>query len=72
MTAQAARAHKAAVVRALGGERHAVRAEQLRALGNSDRIIARILRVDRGDVVRWFALQDELALQSDGDADGAA
>jgi hypothetical protein len=61
-------------VRALGGEHNAIRAEQLRALGNNDRVIARVLRVERDAVVRWFAIQDEIALQPDGggDADGAA
>jgi hypothetical protein len=47
-----------------------MRAEQLRALGNSDRVIARILRVDRGSLAHWFDLQDELAATTD--ADGAA
>jgi len=57
-------------VRALGGEHNAIRAEQLRALGHSDRFIARALGVGREAVVRWFELQDELVLH--GDADGAA
>ena len=57
-------------VRALGGEHNAIRAEQLRALGHSDRFIARTLGVGREAVVRWFDLQDELILHSD--VDGAA
>lgn len=57
-------------VRALGGEHNAVRAEQLRALGRSDRFIARSIGVRCEAVVRWFELQDELILHND--VDGAA
>jgi hypothetical protein len=57
-------------VRAIGGEHNAIRAEQLRALGHSDRFIARTLGVRREAVVRWFELQDELIHHSD--VDGAA
>lgn len=65
MTAPTGRAQRSAAIRALGGERNAIRAEQLRALGNSDRVIARILRVDREAVARWFELQDELVRHDD-------
>jgi hypothetical protein len=49
-------------VRGIGGERNAIRAEQLRALGRLERTIARDLGIDREALARWFDLQDELAL----------
>jgi hypothetical protein len=61
---------RARAVRAIGGERNAARAEQLRALGHNDRRIARDLRVSLDAVGRWFDLQDELVFNSD--LDGAA
>jgi hypothetical protein len=61
---------RARAVRAIGGERNAARAEQLRALGHCDRNIARDLRVSLDAVGRWFNLQDELVYTSD--LDGAA
>jgi hypothetical protein len=67
-SAQGARNRTA--VRAIGGEHNAIRAEQLRALGRSDRFIARTLGIGCEAVVRWFELQDELILHSD--VDGAA
>ena len=51
--------------RAVGGERNAIRAEQMRALGCSDRAIARTLGVSSDAVARWFDLQDELVLTAD-------
>ncbi len=56
--------------RALGGQRNAVRAEQMRAVGLSERAIARKLDVRIDAVCRWFDLQDELLL--DHDVDGVA
>jgi IS30 family transposase len=52
----------------MGGRRNAVRAEQLRAAGLSNRAIARALNVAPATVLRWFELQDELVF---ADADGA-
>lgn len=52
---------RAAAAREIGGDRKAIRAEQLRALGTPYRCIARELRVDREAVTRWFAVQDALA-----------
>ena len=51
---------RAAATRAIGGDRKAIRAEQLRALGIPYRCIARELRVDREVLTSWFALQDAL------------
>ena len=51
--------------RALGGQRNAVRAEQLRACGRSDRAIARELGVSTEAIARWFDLQDELVLTAE-------
>lgn len=70
MTAGLSRTRRSDAVRALGGERTATRAEQLRALGNGDRAIARILRVDRDALAGWFQLQDDLV--GHDDLDGAA
>jgi hypothetical protein len=39
------RAERTTAVRAMGGERNAIRAEQLRATGRGERIIARMLGV---------------------------
>jgi hypothetical protein len=52
----------------MGGRRNAVRAEQLRAAGLSNRAIARALNVAPHTVLHWFDLQDELAF---ADVDGA-
>jgi hypothetical protein len=54
-----------AAVRAIGGGRNAARAEQLRALGRSDRTIARQLGVEREAVARWFEIQDRLVSGAD-------
>lgn len=63
------RARREAAARAIGGERNATRAEQLRAVGRNERIIARLLGVEREVVACWFELQDELAIGPDfGDA----
>lgn len=59
-----------AALRGMGGERNAVRAAQLRALGHGERSIARQLRLERDAVARWFALQDDLA--AGADLDGVA
>jgi hypothetical protein len=45
-------------LRAIGGQRKAVRAEQLRATGLSDRAIARRLSVPVEAVAQWFDLRD--------------
>ncbi len=57
--------YRASAIRSIGGDRNAIRAEQLRALGCSDRYIARELGVDREVVARWFAHQDELVYVGD-------
>ncbi|HZC72089.1 MAG TPA: hypothetical protein VE442_15455 [Jatrophihabitans sp.] len=64
------RARRNRAERAVGGMRNAARAEQLRAVGMSDRAVARKIGIPVEAVSRWFALQDELALT--GDVDGAA
>jgi hypothetical protein len=56
--------------RAMGGERNAIRAEQMRAVGLSDRAIARAIGISVESVSRWFDLQDELVHTDD--VDGAA
>ena len=56
--------------RAMGGERRTIRAEQMRAVGYTDRAIARALDVPIDALRRWFELQDHLLLSDD--ADGAA
>jgi hypothetical protein len=61
---------RASTIRAIGGERNAARAEQMRALGRSNRAIARELRVSLDAVGHWFDLQDDLVFR--GDLDGAA
>lgn len=55
--------------RGMKGERNAIRAEQMRAGGLTDRAIARQIGVPVEAVSRWFDLQDELVLD---DVDGAA
>lgn len=70
MNGRVCRIRRSDAVRALGGEHNATRAEQLRALGNSDRVIARILRVDRDALACWFELQDDLVRHDN--LDGAA
>ena len=64
------RNHRVRALRAIGGERNAVRAEQLRAVGLSDRAIARKLSAPAEAISRWFDLQDEIVLTDD--VDGAA
>ena len=64
------RARRNRAERAMGGVRNAARAEQLRAVGMSDRAIARKIGIPVEAVSRWFALQDELVLADD--VDGAA
>jgi orotate phosphoribosyltransferase-like protein len=61
---------RASLLRALKGERNAVRAEQLRARGHSDAAIAQQLGVSHETVAIWFTLQDELVLVDE--KDGAA
>lgn len=61
---------RSVALRAIGGDHKAIRAEQLRALGKTDRAIARLLRTDVAAVGRWFQLQDQLA--RDTDVDGVA
>lgn len=51
-----------AAVDAIGGEQHAVRAEQLRADGLTERQIARRLRVRPAKVRTWFRVRDRLVL----------
>jgi hypothetical protein len=64
------RIRRSRLQRAMGGERNAIRAEQLRAVGRSDRAIARKIGIPVETVSRWFDLQDELVLTDD--VDGAA
>jgi DNA-binding transcriptional regulator YbjK len=61
-------AQRRIIERGVGGRRNAVRAEQLRAAGLSNRAIARALQIPVTAVTGWFELQDELVL---ADADGA-
>jgi CRP-like cAMP-binding protein len=65
-----ARADRGLLQRAMGGERNTVRAEQMRAVGLSERAIARMIGVRVEAVSRWFKMQDELVLTDD--VDGAA
>jgi hypothetical protein len=56
--------------RAVGGRRNAIRVEQMRAVGLTERAIARTLGVRIEAVARWSAVQDELVRADD--PDGAA
>jgi hypothetical protein len=55
---RAGRGKRSMTTRSIGGDRNAIRAEQMRALGRSDRAIARELGADTRAVARWFGLRD--------------
>lgn len=68
------RYNRARLEREIGGARNAVRAEQLRAVGLSDRAVARRLDVPVEAVCGWFSFQDALAFSDTlpDDVGGAA
>jgi hypothetical protein len=63
---------RAVLLRRMGGEGKAVRAEQLRARGVPDRMIARQIGIGLRTVRVWFHLQDQLLLTEDTEDDDAA
>jgi hypothetical protein len=60
---------RAVLLARIGGENKAVRAEQARARGVPDRMIARRIGVGLATVRAWFHVQDQLLLDDDTDDD---
>jgi hypothetical protein len=63
------RDRRAVLLARIGGENKAVRAEQARARGVPDRMIARPIGVGLATVRAWFHLQDQLLLDDDDSDD---